>query len=95
MIDQRVSEGILSNFFYEKALTTTIPAQLVKKFNIPIVPVYIERIDELKFRITINKPLNFSEDKTIQSITDELNQIIQSMVLKRPEQWIWSHNRWK
>ena len=95
MIDQRVSEGILSNFFYEKALTTTIPAQLVKKFNIPIVPVYIERIDELKFRITINKPLNFSKDKTIQNITDELNQIIQSMVLKRPEQWIWSHNRWK
>ena len=39
MIDQRVSEGILSNFFNEKALTTTIPAQLVKKFNIPIVPV--------------------------------------------------------
>ena len=28
---------ILSNFFNEKALTTTIPAQLVKKFNIPIV----------------------------------------------------------
>ena len=34
MIDQRVSEGILSNFFNEKALTTTIPAQLIKKFNI-------------------------------------------------------------
>ena len=30
MIDQRVSEGILSNFFNIKALTTTIPAQLVK-----------------------------------------------------------------
>mgnify|MGYP003349220092 FL=1 len=95
MIDQRVSEGILSNFFNEKALTTTIPAQLVKKFNIPIVPVYIERVNELKFRITINKPLNFSKDKTIQNITDELNHIIQLMVLKRPEQWIWSHNRWK
>ena len=44
MIDQRVSEGILSNFFNKEALTTTIPAQLVKKFNIPIVPIYIERI---------------------------------------------------
>ena len=39
MIDQRVSEGILSNFFGEKAFTTTIPAQLIKKFNIPVVPV--------------------------------------------------------
>ena len=41
MIDQRVSEGIMSDFFKKQALTTTIPAQLVKKFNIPVVPVYI------------------------------------------------------
>ena len=34
MIDQRVSEGILSPLFNEKALTTTIPAQLVKKFDL-------------------------------------------------------------
>ena len=33
MIDQRVSEGIKSLFFNEKASTTTIPAQLVKKFK--------------------------------------------------------------
>ena len=34
MIDQRVSEGIYSDFFGQKALTTTIPAQFVKKFTI-------------------------------------------------------------
>ena len=55
MIDQRVSEGILSNFFNNKALTTTIPAQLVKKFKIPVVPVYIERIEGINFRIKINQ----------------------------------------
>ena len=36
MIDQRVSQGIKSNFFNQEALTTTIPAQLVKKFKIPL-----------------------------------------------------------
>ena len=61
MIDQRVSEGILSNFFEEAAYTTTIPAQLIKKFNIPIVPVYIERIKDLKFKIVINEPITFDE----------------------------------
>ena len=43
MIDQRVSQGILSDFFNQEAFTTTIPAQLIKKFDIPIVPIYIER----------------------------------------------------
>ena len=95
MIDQRVSEGILSPLFKEKALTTTIPAQLVKKFNIPIVPVYIERIDGLKFKITINQPLSFPQDTSQQQITDNLNQILEKFILSKPENWIWSHNRWK
>ena len=95
MIDQRVTEGILSNFFNEKALTTTVPAQLVKKFDIPIVPVYIERIKDINFKIVINQPIKFSEDTSIQTITDELNHILEGMILKNPAQWIWSHNRWK
>ena len=95
MIDQRVSEGILSNFFNQEALTTTIPAQLVKKFNIPIVPVYIERIGYLNFKITVNKPINFQNDYSIKNITDDLNKILERMILNKPEQWIWSHNRWK
>ena len=95
MIDQRVSEGILSNFFNSEALTTTIPAQLVKKFNIPIIPIYIERIKDLEFKITIKEPINFTKETTVQKITDELNRILEKMILKKPEQWIWSHNRWK
>ena len=95
MIDQRVSEGILSNFFNTKALTTTIPAQLVKKYNMPIVPVYIERISGINFKLEIKEPIIFSKEDTIQDITNQLNKILEKMILKKPEQWIWSHNRWK
>jgi len=95
MIDQRVSEGVLCNLFNQDALTTTIPAQLVKKFNIPVVPVYIERIKDLNFKISINDPINFSKEDSIENITLKLNQILETMILKKPEQWIWSHNRWK
>ena len=49
MIDQRVSEGIKSKFFNNLALTTTIPAQFVKKFKCKIVPVYIERKNKYHF----------------------------------------------
>ena len=95
MIDQRVSEGILSNFFNEKASTTTIPAQLIKKFNIPVVPIYIERVSGINFTITIKKPISFKQSDTTQHITDELNKVLEEMIIKKPEQWIWSHNRWK
>ena len=95
MIDQRVSQGIKSNFFNQEALTTTIPAQLVKKFKIPIVPIFIERVDEIDFKIVVKKPINFESTKSTKEITDELNKILEKMIIYKPEQWIWSHNRWK
>ena len=95
MIDQRVSEGIKVNFFKHKALTTTIPAQLVKKYKMPIVPIFIERFNDIKFKITVQKPINFSDNDTTENITLKLNHILEKMILQRPEQWIWSHNRWK
>ena len=95
MIDQRVSEGILSKFFKNEALTTTIPAQFVKKFRCKIVPIYIERIEDIDFRLTVHAPINFSEDETIDTITLKLNSLLERMILQNPGQWIWSHNRWK
>ena len=95
MIDQRVSEGIRSNFFNQKALTTTIPAQLIKRFNIPVVPIFIERINEINFKITIKKPIYFTKENSLEEITNKLNLDLEKMILQKPEHWIWSHNRWK
>ena len=95
MIDQRVSEGIFSDFFGEKAKTTTIPAQLVRKFKIPVVPIFIERIKDQNFKIIIKKPIKFEDNESTQSITNKLNRTIEEMILEKPENWIWSHDRWK
>ena len=95
MIDQRVTEGIKSNFFKQKAFTTTIPAQLVKKFGCPIISIYIERINKHKFEMVINKPIYFSKDESLEYITQQLNYLLEKMILKKPEQWILTHNRWK
>jgi len=95
MIDQRVSEGIHSNFFGQPALTTTIPAQLVKKYGCKIIPVYIERIAENEFKLTINEPMVFEKNSSIEEITLNLNKLLEKMILTNPSQWIWSHNRWK
>ena len=95
MIDQRVSQGIRSDFFNQKALTTTIPAQLVKKFKIPIVPIFIERINDINFKIVIKNPITFDNEETTKTITDKLNLVLEKMISYKPELWIWSHNRWK
>ena len=95
MIDQRVSEGIKSNFFGHEAFTTTIPAQFVKKFNTKIVPVYIERSADDKFHLEILEEITFSKNETLDDITANLNKVLENMIKKNADQWIWTHNRWK
>ena len=95
MIDQRVSQGIKSLLFKNEALTTTIPAQFVKKFNCKVVPIYIERKSNESFMLEIMQPISFDSGKTIENITLKLNQLLEEMIVKNPHQWIWSHNRWK
>ncbi len=95
MIDQRVSQGIRSNLFNKEALTTTIPAQFIKKFKIRIVPVHVERQRDNDFKIKFFEPVNFSNEESIKTITFKLNKILEEMIIKNPEQWIWTHNRWK
>ena len=95
MIDQRVSEGIKSKFFNNVALTTTIPAQFVKKFECKIVPVYIERKNKHQFILEILRPISFSKDENIESITMNLNKVLEELIRRKPDQWIWTHSRWK
>ena len=95
MIDQRVSEGIESNFFNKKAFTTTIPAQLHLKYGLEIVPVYIERKNKHYFTVYFYEPLSFDNNKDQIYITNKLNNVLENLILKNPSQWIWTHDRWK
>ena len=96
MIDQRLSEGIKSKFFGKDALTTTLPAQLINRFNLEIVPIYISRLNNNNFEMEIMKPISFKESlNTKEQITDRLNVLMEDLILRDPSQWIWTHNRWK
>ena len=95
MIDQRVSEGEKIKFFNKEALTTTLPAKLAFKFNLDIVPVYIERDKKNNFLIEFYKPINQEKFKDKIDLTKALNEVLEKMIIKNPCQWIWTHNRWK
>ena len=95
MIDQRVTEGIDVKLFGKNAFTTTIPAQFVKKFGCLIQPVYIERINSVNFKVVFDDHLDFNNDKNIENITKKLNQWLEDKIIKNPDQWIWTHDRWK
>ena len=95
MIDQRVREGEKISFFNHLATTTTIPAQLIKKYGCAVVPIYIERYKKNFFKMYVSKPIIINKTKTINQITTFLNSVLEKMILKNIDQWIWTHDRWK
>ena len=99
LADQRISEGKKIEFFNCPALTSTIPAQISLKYNYKVVPLYIERLSDSRFEMTVYKPFEYKKsdnyEKDTYNLTLEINKQLEKMILKKPEQWLWSHNRWK
>ena len=95
MIDQRVSEGEKIDFFNKSAFTTTLPAQLSIKFNIDILPVYIERDKENNYKIEFQKRIHPKDFSNKIELTKKLNRVLEKMVVRNLYQWILTHNRWK
>ena len=95
MVDQRVREGEKVTFFNHLATSTTIPAQFIKKYECDLVPIYIERKNKFYFKMYVSKPIKISKNKSSFEITKFINQILEKMILKNIDQWIWTHDRWK
>ncbi len=95
MVDQRVREGEKVSFFNHLATSTTIPAQFIKKYECDLVPIYIERKNKFYFKMYVSKPIKISKKKSSFEITKFVNQILEKMILKNIDQWIWTHDRWK
>ena len=99
MVDQRVSEGRRLPFFEHMALTTTLPAQLAKKYQLDIVPIYIARNKIGDFEMQIYEPIKNLDKKNSEidklDLTIKINKIVEQMISRDPGQWIWTHNRWK
>ncbi len=95
MVDQRLGEGDRIEFFQKKAHTTSLPAQLSLKYHLDIVPIYIERNPNDSFKVKIFNPIDTSKYKNKSELTIAINKIIEDMISKKPDQWIWTHDRWK
>ena len=95
MVDQRVTEGEKIKFFEKEALTTTLPAQLALKYKLDIVPIFIERTNNNLFKMKVYEPIKPSNFNDTSQVSEKLNKIIENMIIKNPNQWIWTHDRWK
>jgi len=94
-VRESIDYGEKIDFFNKSAFTTTLPAQLSIKFNIDILPVYIERDKENNYKIEFQKRIQPKDFSNKLELTKKLNRVLEKMVVRNLYQWILTHNRWK
>lgn len=100
MVDVRVDGGRLAPFCGADATVTTTPAWLSLQAGCDIVPIQIERLQGVRFRVTFHPALRCvpgegeSRDAAIMRVTEEINQVVEAWVKARPQDWLCTKRRW-
>jgi KDO2-lipid IV(A) lauroyltransferase len=101
LMDQNTGahEGIFVDFFARKACTNPVVAILAVRTGAPVLPVFTIREGVGKFKVIIGEEIEIipSGDykRDIEKYTAQFTEIIESIVRKYPDQWLWLHRRWK
>jgi KDO2-lipid IV(A) lauroyltransferase len=98
LIDQKSGDqgSVKVDFFGEPAETTLSIATLKEKLDPLVVPFFIARVGEGKYRVIIKDPVECeAEENRAEQMTKKYNQIMESVIRAYPSQWFWMHNRWR
>ena len=93
------SEAVFVDFFGKAASTTTGIARLALHTDAAVVPGYAIWDGELrKYRLRFEPPVDLvrtgDAEHDILENTRKFTKVLEDIVRKYPEQWVWVHGRW-
>ena len=89
--------GLASQFFGKTTGTAYGLALFVKKTQLPVYPLYTYWDEDDKLHVCIDEAIDLKAElsENNEVITNKFNQILEKIIMKHPENWLWIHRRWK
>jgi Kdo2-lipid IVA lauroyltransferase/acyltransferase len=99
LTDQKLREGIETDFFNKKAHTATVPLKLAIKSDLPIIFGRVVRTKGANFKFFIYEPF-YAKDIAGKNkelvLAKKMNKIFEEWIKEEPAQWFtWLHRRWE
>ncbi|MBT8473233.1 MAG: lysophospholipid acyltransferase family protein, partial [Marinicaulis sp.] len=99
LADQKLNTGgIRVPFMGFDAMTAPAAARIAVRFNLPVIPNVVERLNGAYFKVTSYDPIEFlpSGDLVgdVEALTIKINEFLETEIRKNPGQWLWLHRRW-
>jgi len=103
LIDQRAhpGDGIWVPFFGLPAYSTPVLARIALRTGAPVVPVFGFPEPRGRYRIVLREPIwpsavaDLEGDQAVAELTRIYLAACEAEIRKRPELWLWMHERWK
>jgi Kdo2-lipid IVA lauroyltransferase/acyltransferase len=93
------SEGVFVDFFGTPACTTTGLARVALHTGAAVVPGYAYWDEAIKkYRLRFEPPVELvrtsDTERDIFENTQKFTKVIEEIIRKYPDQWVWVHGRW-
>ncbi len=102
VVDQKLREGIMLDFFGHKASTAVAYIKIALRMNVPILMVQVVRAGGCHQKMIVT-PVDLGVEagskeadtpENVAAIATRINAAIESWIRENPGQWLWHHRRW-
>lgn len=88
-------KAIWVDFFNQDTACLHGPEKYARNYNYPIVFLKIQRIKRGYYELTIEKLIEDSSQLKDGEVTRLYMNKLEEIIREKPENWLWSHKRWK
>jgi Kdo2-lipid IVA lauroyltransferase/acyltransferase len=92
VLDQHMKDGEALSFMGKTAMTSLSVAQMALRYDALVVPAYGLRCENGDFDLIVGAPI---EKGDASVMTQALNDDLEHQVRAHPDQWLWTHRRWR
>ena len=92
----RIDSGELVPFFSHPAMTSTAPSRLARLSGAAIVPLFFRRLpDDSGYLLRFQSPPPDVPSSDVLADTVKLTAVLESFIRECPEQYFWTHRKFK
>ncbi len=91
----KTSRKDLVKFFGRTAPTPSALAMIAQKRKFSFIPLFCVRRDTCLYELILLDPFEAGQFPSAYDLTQHYTFIIEKIVRKFPEQWVWFHQRWR
>jgi len=99
VVDQNApTDNLFVEFLGRKAAVVRTPALLAVKTGALVLPACCIRLGTLRYRLLVGEciePAPTAETEEVTRITERFTSQLERWIRAYPEQWLWTHRRWK